>query len=300
MKDICAIAEITKQGYYKGINKASGQDYTNQVIQAVEKIRKDHKRMSCRKIYWKVKDHVQVGRDNFEKIAFRSGYKIRKKRSVQKTTNGKGKPAYPNLIEGKIINGINQAFQSDIFYYSVDGQDRYGFTIKDIYSRRLLALHFSKTLKAEELVKAIKQAGAERGTHVFENCIFHSDRGSQYISHKAREVIQNQYKMRSSMCVMPQENAYVERIQGTLKQEYLDENELTIQGLNRMAKRIKYLYNQERPHYSLNMMSPVEFEAYIESIPEHKRPKQEIYKWENGFQQLRDLLTKKKEAKKKV
>lgn len=301
MKDLYSVAGITRQGYHKYLHRSVEPIALEmKVVERIEAERKKHRQMGCRKIYVKAADQFCIGRDRFERIGFKYGYKVQRKRSPRKTTNGQRKIKFPNLIAGKTLTGINQVYQSDIFYYSVEGKDIYGFTIKDVYSRRLLALHFARTLKACELVKAFEQVEKERKNHSLADCIFHSDRGSQYISYALQEKVQKQYKMQPSMCIYPQENAYVERLQGILKQEYLDHCHLTLKNLNRNAQRIKYLYNYDRPHRSLKMMSPVEFESYIEKLSHRDRPVHKIYQWEDGYQQLQDLLTKKKEAKKKI
>jgi transposase InsO family protein len=47
---------------------------------------------------------------------------------------------------------------------------------------------------------------------------------------------------------MPQENAYAERVQGTIKNEYMYEEQLTQQNIQRIANRTIKYYNEERPH----------------------------------------------------
>lgn len=184
-----------------------------------------------------------------------------------------------------ILNGINQVWQSDIFYIKIEGIDYYGVTIEDVYSRKLLALHLSRSLKAEQNIIALKMAIITRKGSNLKGCIFHSDRGSQYISESHKTLLKAE-EMKISMCKMPQENAYVERVQGTLKYEYLFEFNLTVLNLNKMVKKIVHLYNDERPHSCLNMMTPTEFEKYIYNLVGKDKIEIPIYK---GFS---ELLTK--------
>jgi len=181
-----------------------------------------------------------------------------------------------------MLNAINQAWQSDIFYLKVEHNDYYGVSIEDVYSRKLLALQVSASLSAQQNVRALNKALRTRAGYDLSGCIFHSDRGSQYISSEHKALLKEN-QMRISMCKLPQENAYVERIQGTLKHEYLFEFELTEVNLQRMIQRIIRYYNNERPHRSLQMMTPTAFENHVEKLPENQRPKMQIHE---GFSEL--------------
>lgn len=78
---------------------------------------------------------------------------------------------------------------------------------------------------------------------------------------------------------MPQQNAYVERVQGSLKYEYFFESLLTEKNITRMASKIMKLYNDERPHQSLNNKTPKQFESMIEQLERTERPKMKIFNW---------------------
>jgi transposase InsO family protein len=300
MKALCAIVGISKQALWM-YNKRQQErmDKKEKVLELIKEVRIDHKRMGCRKIYFKYINLSPVGRDAFEEIGLGNGYRLKRQRNVRKTTWGQRIEIYPNLIEGKVVNGINQVWQSDIFYVKVEGKDYYGITIEDIYSRKILALHFSNTLLARELVMALKKAIKARSGIGIEGCIFHSDRGSQYIDKDVKALIKN-YGMKGSMCLLPQENAYVERVQGSLKYEYINEFDLNKRYLTRQAAKILVLYNDFRPHSSLNMMTPTAFERNVNTLDENLRPEMKVYQWNHELLTKQAVFNKKKkEAKKK-
>ena len=197
---------------------------------------------------------------------------------MQKTTWGQRVEVYPDLVSGTTLNNINQVYESDIFYLKVEEKDYYGVTIIDVYSRRLVALHLSKTLKAVENTTALKKVLRIKSKAALKGCIFHSDRGTQYISKAQKELLKS-LEMKISMCVMPQQNAYVERVQGSLKYEYLFEFELTEKNITRMASKIMKLYNDERPHQNLGNKTPKEFEVMIGQMKETEKPKMKIFNW---------------------
>lgn len=294
MKQLFAFVCISKQAMWKQDRRLKEEALVAQkVIGIINEVRKNHKRMGCRRIYYSKLNTTTIGRDRFEEIGFAYGFKLKRKRSVIKTTWGQRIEVFPNLIEGKTLNNINQVWQSDIFYIKVEGIDYYVVSIQDIYSRKILALHVSRSLAAIQIVFATKAAfKIRRGTQI-RNCKFHTDRGSQYISNKQKALIRKN-GMLLSMCKMPQENAYVERIQGTIKEEYLNELDLTVNNIKRIIRNIIRWYNTERPHSSLDMMTPDQFEEHIKMLAKSKRPLMKIYQ---GFS---DPLVSKRPSKSKI
>jgi putative transposase len=279
MKDLYHIAGISKQAVWKSnVREAATLKIKEQVIDQIQKVRKDHKRMGCRHIYYAVRDKSLVGRDIFEQIGFAHGFRLKRIRNHVKTTWSQRVEVFPNLIDGLTINNINKVWQSDIFYVKVEQRDYYGICIEDIYSRKLLALHISKSLSANENIKALKQAFKTRKGQQLEDCIFHSDRGCQYISKVHKSLLRSK-EMQLSMGKVPQENAYVERINGILKNDYLYERELTHANIKQQARKIMQLYNDHRPHSQLQMKTPTDFEKYIQMIGDNQRPKLRIHQW---------------------
>jgi len=300
MKDLYSVAGISKQALWKH-NKRQEQVLakTEQVVKTIETIRKRHKRMGCRHMYYMVRNNSPVGRDIFERIGLSNGFRIKRYRSIIKTTWSQRIEYYPNLIEGKILNGINKVWQSDMFYIVGQAKHFYGVTVIDIYSRKLLALHISESLSAKQLVWATQKAIKARTGSDLIGCIFHSDRGSQYISISHKLLLRNN-KMEISMCLMPQENAYVERVQGTLKHDYIEVEGLKESNMAYMASKIMRLYNDERPHTGIYKMAPTAFEKYVEKLAITDRPKMHVYKWDHELLTKNQLFNKKKkEAKKK-
>jgi putative transposase len=281
MKDLYSVSCYSKQALHQHINRCKEKEKVKEEIISICKgERKKHQRMSCRRIYSKHRDSISVGRDIFEKIGFANGFMVKQKRSVIKTTWSQKVEVYSNLLEGRTLTFINQAWQSDIFYIKVEGTPYYGVTIIDVYSRLLLAVHLSKSLQAIEISKAFQQAITARNGTDIKGCIFHSDRGTQYISEALKQKV-NHFGLLSSMCLLPQENAYVERVQGTLKHEYLFHFPLTHANLQNQIKRIIRYYNYERPHTELNMLTPVAFEKKIKSMHKKETPALKVYKWEH-------------------
>jgi putative transposase len=299
MKDLYAIIGISKQAIYAyRIRQEHVQETCAKAIKECSDIRKSHPRMSCRKMYIKVKDVIPVGRDIFEQIGFANGFKLKVIRNKKKTTWSTRLGVYENLLEGKTLNGPHQALQSDIFYLEVEGKAYYGITIIDVYTRKLLALHVSRTLRADQNVKALKKVATKRIIKLLVGCIFHSDHGSQYLSEALKKLL-HELKMIPSMSKLPQENAYAERVQGTIKAEYLNELEIPEKNIHRVMNKILKLYNDERPHASLGMKTPSEFEEYINKLSPADRPQLTVYKWVHPLLTNLPVINKKEKSSKK-
>lgn len=294
MKDLLSMVGLSKQALWRAQKRQEDKArIIDQTLRIIRKIRRRHKRMGCRSIYSASQVKPPVGRDNFIAIGMACGYRLKRKRNRLKTTWSQQIEIFPNRIEGRSLNGINQVWQSDIFYYEEQGIVYYGVTIVDVYSRRLLALHLSKSLRAAENLKALRKAMRCRSKYNLVGCIFHSDRGSQYIS-KAHKALLDQYGMRKSMCKLPQENAYAERIHDTIKNYYMCDEQLAGKDLSKIANRIMHKYNYEKPHSELSMRTPVAFENYVEKMVPRRRPKMVIFKWNHELSTENRLLTKRK------
>lgn len=294
MKNLYKIVGITKQAFWKHQNRQElNYGKVQKSISILRGIRKTHKRMGCRSVYYASKVKPPVGRDAFIQIGLANGFRLKRLRNKKKTTWSQQIEIYPNLIDGMTLTGINQLWQSDIFYHEENGKDYYGITIIDVYSRHLLALHLSRSLRAEESIKALHQAIGSTSRKYLVGCIFHSDRGSQYVSNMQKTLLR-EYKMRPSMCKIPQQNAYAEKVQDTIKNKYLADLSFEGKNLKTVSNYVKKLYNYEKPHTSLKMMTPVDFENHVEKLPMKSRPKELIFKWNYDLSTKSELLTKRK------
>jgi putative transposase len=280
MKNLLEVAGLSKQALWKSEKRSRKQLMMEEsIVRFISKVRQNHRQMGCRKIYF-MDPHVHpLGRDAFERIGFRYGFKLQKKRNPVRTTWSQRVEIYENLINGITINDVNMLWQSDIFYLDVENTHHYGICIEDVYSRRLLALHLSSSMRAEENIKALRKSFKIRKGQDLLNCIFHSDRGSQYISTVHKEMLKSK-GMRISMASIAQENAYVERINGIIKNEYLLQWNLTKSNVNDMAKKALDLYNNERPHSELGMLTPIQFEKV--NNQRNQNPSMTIYDWNTG------------------
>jgi putative transposase len=226
----------------------------------ISEIRLDHPTLSCRAMYYKISPQ-SIGRDKFERLCSEWGYSITPSVNYQRTTNSNGVIRFENHLIGLELTRINQAYSSDITYFELGEKFYYITFIIDCYSRMILGQSVSKRLTTEQTtIPAMQMVIKARGGSLQAGTIIHSDGGGQYYA-KEFLVITNKYHLVNSMCEYPYENGKAERINGIIKNNYLKHWPIkTFEELCKKVDRAVSLYNEERPHKSLNYSTPLAFE----------------------------------------
>jgi transposase InsO family protein len=249
---------ISKQGFHQQLDKfLSLQDEQRQLLGIVMQIRKEYPTLSAREMYFMLRP-VHMGRDHFEAFCFKNGLKIEKKRSFHRTTNSWGVTRFPNLLTEQELKGTNQIWVSDITYYRI-GEKFYFLTfIMDLYSRRVVGFSASENLLTEDTtLPAMRMALSTRLVGL--PLIFHSDGGGQYYCKDFIKLL-CQYKIRSSMAETVYQNAHAERLNGLIKNDYLQYYApADFKELQKQLVRAVKNYNS-KPHSELKRLSPLEFE----------------------------------------
>jgi transposase InsO family protein len=205
---------------------------------------------------------AHIGRDRFESWCFANGFKVSVKRSFHRTTNSLGISRFQNLLLGEELKGINQVWVSDITYYRIGEKFYYLTFILDLFSRVIVGYSVAENLStAYTTIPAFKRAVRHR--EIPEGLIIHSDGGGQYYC-KEWVCLTGQYKVKNSMCESVYENPHAERINGTIKNSYLQGyGPQNFHQLESMTAKAVLKYNTEKPHQSIGDIPPVEFERIL-------------------------------------
>ena len=265
MKDMYHMLEVSRQNVSQCLRRAEVKTQAAEmVINLAKDIRKDHRRMGCRKMYLKAFMDFPLGRDQCEEILLSKGFRVEYPRNYRRTTYSIGKLYYPNRIEGLAVDGVNQVWQTDITYFEVGDRFYYLVFIADVYSRRIVGWSVDQSLWAQANIRALGKAIGLRGDGSLKGLIHHSDRGGQYIDREYTSRLEQQ-GIRPSMCQFGWQNAYAERVNGIIKNEYLKCYQISnMVELKKVVNRAVYLYNFERPHWNLpNKLAPAEFERQL-------------------------------------
>jgi transposase InsO family protein len=223
-------------------------------------IKKEHPRMGTRKIYHLIKPDlersaIRMGRDALFNLVAENNLKVTKRKRRHNTTNSNHVfKKYPNLIKTTEPNGPNQIWVSDITYIRTTAQEfLYLFLITDAYSKKVLGYKLARSLDSMYAVNALQDAIENSGQPI-SGLIHHSDRGMQYCCKEYIKVL-NKNNIAISMTEKgdPLENPIAERVNGILKDEYLNQYQyLTTIQLQQSIEK----YNNKRPHLSCDMLTP--------------------------------------------
>jgi transposase InsO family protein len=166
---------------------------------------------------------------------------------------------HPNLIRKFVPTEPNQLWVSDITYWKIKTDEHlYISFITDAYSRKIVGYQVAETMEAIESIQALQMALSALGAESHLHLIHHSDRGIQYCSHAYVKLLQD-YNIKISMTESgdPLENALAERINGIIKEEYLETYDISnLKDAKKLLKSVVELYNTERPHMSISNLTP--------------------------------------------
>lgn len=261
--DVCEEHGITRQGYHAAkIRAQERQACEKKALKIVKQERRAQPKIGTRKLYDLFEEtfrRLKIGRDKLFDLLRRHGLLVaRKRRSIGTTHWWHTLRRYPNLVKDFTPREPNKLWVSDMTYIPVEDGFAYASIVTDAFSRKIVGFHLASTLETIGPMKALKMA--LRSADSTEGLIHHSDQGVQYCSKEYVGTLKK-HGCRISMTGggNPYENALAERVNGTLKNEYL-----LAYGFNSFdeargaLREAVQLYNERRPHLSLSYEKPAE------------------------------------------
>lgn len=183
------------------------------------------------------------------------GFRIKRHKNYTRTTYA-SPFYYPNLIKGLVVSKPSQVWQSDITYIPIGENFYYAVFIIDVFTKKIVGYDVSDNMRATANIRALNMALKYHKPPD----IHHSDRGSQYIYSKYIKLLKKNGTV-ISMAKTAQDNAYAERINRTIKEEYIDYwKPKNYKQLKKMIVKAVKQYNNQRPHKNIGKDTPVEFE----------------------------------------
>ena len=187
---------------------------------------------------------------------------VHKPAKVRTTIPADHSPPLPDLINRGFAPGApDVAWVGDITYIPTGEGWLYLATVIDLGSRRLLGYAMANHMRTELITDALTMAAAARGGDT-SGIIFHSDRGSQYLSADyaaaiaAREMVQS--VGRTGVCW---DNSVAESFFSSLKREVIHRYRYQDRaGARRAIFAWINRYNTRRLHSSLSYLPPIKWE----------------------------------------
>lgn len=278
-----------------GISKQAAHQYQQRqtvvdqktaiLLQDAQELRREHPGCGVEKMYYTLRPDF-LGRDRFIELFMDLGLRLAYKKNYRRTTFC-GSIYYPNLIKGYSVSTPNTIWQTDITYIYVKQEDKfyYAVFIIDVYTKKIVGHkvsgHMRATANKEALLEAIKDNGCPR--------IHHSDRGSQYSSLEYTQLLKSN-NIDISMALSAQDNAYAERVNKTIKEEYLDywkpKNYSQLKSC--VAKAVTH-YNTKRKHNHLDRIAPADFETMWYKNELKTKPIFSIFDKENNLKTVNTI-----------
>ena len=206
---------------------------------------------------------LKVGHRRVGRLMGENGIKIIRTQKCKATTDSNHTfNIAPNLLDQDFsADGPNQKWAGDISYIWTSEGWLYLAVIIDLYSRRVIGWAVSNRMKKDLAIRALDMAVALRQPR--EDCIHHTDRGSQYCSTEyQKRLSKHGFKVSMSGKGNCYDNSMVETFFKSIKAELIWHNrwETRRQAERAIFQYINGSYNPRRRHSSLGGKSPLAFE----------------------------------------
>lgn len=263
MSRLCRVASLSRAGYYRFRRRHESLPAAMQLRDQIQHLALRWPAYGYRRVHaalvrqgWKV-NHKRVLRlmriDNL--------LCVRRRKFIFTTNSQHGLPIYPNLVEGLVVDSIDQLWVADITYIRLQMEFVYLAVLLDAFSRRCIGWALQGTLEAALALEALRMALRQRRPNP---ALVHlSDRGVQYASYDyTAELQRHGIRISMSRLASPYDNAQAESFIKTLKYEevYRTEYRNLEEARASITEFLEKIYNRERLHSALGYRPPMEFE----------------------------------------
>lgn len=263
MDTLCGLFGKSRQAYYQREKYVYREAVKEEILlQMVDRQRKQMPRLGGRKLLHLIRPQLTgqmlTGRDSFFDFLRKHHLLVGKRRLRARTTwSDHWLHKYPNLVVGYEPERAHRLWVSDITYIRTEEGFCYLSLVTDAYSRKIIGWALGNSLEAGHSVKALKMAIRQLPKGV-RDVFHHSDRGVQYCCQEYVKILEkNHFQISMTENSDPRENAMAERVNGILKDEWLNQMSFkTQEQAGPEIERIIRIYNQLRPHSSLEMKTP--------------------------------------------
>jgi transposase InsO family protein len=204
----------------------------------------------------------QVNEKRVHRLWKQEGLKVPVRRPVKKRGG-----SCANSCQKRGAQRVNQVWTYDFVHDQTDDGGRLKwFPIVDEYSREALNLGVDRSITAQDVVQTLDHLVAQRGVPEF----IRSDNGPEFAAKAVKEWIAL-HGFRTCFIApgSPWQNAYIESFNSRFRDEFLN---LEVFGSLLEAKVLgeqhHYKYNHQRPHSSLEDLTPAEYASRCPLLPQ--------------------------------
>ena len=186
------------------------------------------------------------------------GLQVKQKR---KFTRAKGN--VENACNKRIATRPNEVWTYDFLFDSAGSGTMKIMPVVDEFTRECLTLVVERNVNSERVLEELLRLFAKHGRP---ECV-RSDNGSEYTAEYLKAYFRD-HKIETLHIApgAPWQNGYCESFNGKLRDELLNlEDFSSLKEAQVILEQFRKEYNTERPHSSLNYLTPEEFKAYCQA-----------------------------------
>ena len=278
VKELCAIAGVSRSGYYNWINSADKRaekeaadraDF-DLILEAYQFRGYDKGFRGIHMRLLHMDPPVLMNVKKIRRLMNKYGLKcpIRKANPYRRMAKAmKTDAVADNLLNREFReHGPRKVLLTDITYIPCCGVFFYLSVIKDAYTMQILAYVLSESLEVDFVLETVNILIASHGATLDDETLIHSDQGCHYTSKKFREIVSDA-NLRQSMSRRGNcwDNAPQESFFGHMKDEIMDKIALAESFDDASAIIDDYMdyYNNDRGQWELAKLSPNEYYRYV-------------------------------------
>lgn len=209
----------------------------------------------------------EVGREQTARLMRQAGLcGIRRGRKPITTVKTKSPDLRPDLVERHFkAQSPNLLWVADITYVRTTSGFCYTAFVTDVFSRKIVGWATRATMRTEALpLEALEHALTSAKDQALEGLVHHSDRGSQYVSIRYTDRLQDAGIKASVGTVGDSyDNALAQTVNGLYKAELVHAKPAwpTVTEVEFETMKWVHWWNTKRLHEALDYRTPQEFEA---------------------------------------
>lgn len=258
----------SRQAYYQWQDRRARDETRHErVLELVKDKRLRQPRLGTRKLHHLISptlaaEGLGLGRDALFDLLRWNRLLVPTRRAYHKTTDSHHRfRRHPNLLKAGPAQvraeASEQVWVADITYLPTRERCAYLSLVTDAHSRKIVGYHVHDSLHTTAVSQALKMA--LKGRRGNQPLVHHSDRGIQYCAQEYQAI----HQKHGLICSMTDgydcyQNALAERVNGILKNELLLQLPDDLYQARRMVSESVAIYNNERPHCSLQLKTPDE------------------------------------------
>lgn len=243
-------------------------DFEDRLVKAIHVHAQAHPRWGYRKVHQMlVDDGWPVNVKRIERLWRAEGLRVPPRR--RNRPNGKGIGESSNSAWERPALRPGHIWSYDfVSLRTVDGRRLRLLNVVDEYTRKGVGFDIARSIGARRVKTTLERLFAEHGTPE----LIRSDNGKEFTSTGLVAWLAEQGVTAVQVAkASPQQNCYVERFNGVMRDELLD-GELFHSVLEGKVVIARYYdeYNNQRPHRGLGMMTPAAFDKTERARPANK------------------------------